>query len=230
MNDRNDTSFPPTVSKNAKCEGASACNRRGRPRINDKNELKSTIIEVALKIFVDHHYAGTTMDLVASHCGISKRTLYGYFPSKTSLFQEMIVTHRSAIIALPGNYDHLSLEEALMEVCRFNQTDEEFARQNAILRVFFMETPATQELDEILTEHGGLNTHTLLSNWIEDQVVKGRIETDDVSATAKILIDMMIAIRVAKPLTCSEVPEVLSNDASYRKALVRVIARGLSPR
>lgn len=91
------------------------------------------------------------MDIVASHCGISKRTLYGYFPSKTSLFKEMVIAHRSAIIALPGNYDHLCLEDALMEICRFNQPEEEYIRQNAILRVFFLESPATSELDELLT-------------------------------------------------------------------------------
>ncbi|MBD8891195.1 TetR/AcrR family transcriptional regulator [Roseibium litorale] len=229
MNDRNDTSLSPKSSKPANRKIVSKCNKRGRPRINNDNELKTTIIEAALKIFVDLQYAGTTMDLVASHCGISKRTLYGYFPSKTSLFQEMIVTHRSAIIALPGNYDHLTLEDALMEICRFNQTEEEFARQNAILRVFFMETPATQELEEILTEHGGVNAHTLLSDWIKDQVAKGRIETDDVPAAAKVLIDMMIAIRVAMPLTSNGAPAVFRNDLSYRKALVKVIARGLSP-
>ncbi|SHM35937.1 transcriptional regulator, TetR family [Roseibium suaedae] len=220
----------PQTSKPANRKIVSICNRRGRPRINDDCELKSAIIDAALRIFVDHQYAGTTMDLVASHCGISKRTLYGYFPSKTSLFKEMIDTHRTAIIALPGNYDHLPLEEALMEICRFNQTEEEFARQNAILRVFFMETPATEELDEMITEHGGVNTHTLLTDWITDQVEKGRIETDDVSAAAKILIDMMIAVRVAMPLTCPGVPESFSNDLKYRKTLMKVIARGLSPR
>jgi AcrR family transcriptional regulator len=52
-----------------------------------------TILQAAKELFVEKKYSAITMDEVAKHAGITKRTLYVYFPSKLALFISMFDEH-----------------------------------------------------------------------------------------------------------------------------------------
>jgi len=50
-------------------------------------ELKQvTIVQAALSLFLEQGYAATSMDAVASLAGVTKQTVYRYYPSKEELF------------------------------------------------------------------------------------------------------------------------------------------------
>lgn len=51
---------------------------------------KGNIIESAKALFLENGYVATTLDTIAKHSGITKRTLYGYFGSKEILLKEVI--------------------------------------------------------------------------------------------------------------------------------------------
>jgi len=55
-----------------------------------KEERPHEILESALKLFSEKGFAGTRLEDVARHAGISKGTIYLYFKSKEELFHEMI--------------------------------------------------------------------------------------------------------------------------------------------
>ncbi|RYI13091.1 MAG: TetR/AcrR family transcriptional regulator, partial [Acetobacteraceae bacterium] len=59
------------------------CPRRQQNRLNRERQ----IFDAALTVFAAQGYSGTTMDAVAAGAGVTKPTLYSYFPSKESLFQ-----------------------------------------------------------------------------------------------------------------------------------------------
>lgn len=65
----------------------SASPRRGRPR--DPEKLRN-IMQMAGLTFLEHGFGEATMDLVASRAGVSKVTLYNYFPSKLALFEACV--------------------------------------------------------------------------------------------------------------------------------------------
>ena len=65
----------------------SASPRRGRPR--DPEKLRN-IMQMAGLAFLEHGFGEATMDLVASRAGVSKVTLYNYFPSKLALFEACV--------------------------------------------------------------------------------------------------------------------------------------------
>ena len=48
-------------------------------------EIESKILQVAYKFFIEKGYKNTTMDEIAQELGISKKTLYKYFPGKLEL-------------------------------------------------------------------------------------------------------------------------------------------------
>lgn len=53
-------------------------------------DRREQILSAATAIFVEHGYAGTSMDMVALGSGVSKPTLYSYFQDKVGLFCQLI--------------------------------------------------------------------------------------------------------------------------------------------
>ena len=56
---------------------------------------REQIAKAARKLFLESGYAGTSMDAVSAQAGVSKQTLYTYFPTKVDLLKE-ILTHELA--------------------------------------------------------------------------------------------------------------------------------------
>jgi TetR/AcrR family transcriptional repressor of mexJK operon len=51
------------------------------------------VLQAAKKQFTEHGYEGASIDAIAETSGVSKVTIYSYFPTKAALFQAAI-THR----------------------------------------------------------------------------------------------------------------------------------------
>jgi TetR/AcrR family transcriptional regulator len=64
-----------------------------------KQARPGELLEAALDLFVDKGFAATRVEEVAAHAGVSKGTLFLYFPSKEELFKavvrENIVRHQT---------------------------------------------------------------------------------------------------------------------------------------
>lgn len=68
--------------------------RRQQNRLNRER----AILDAALRTFAAMGYSGTTMDAVSAAAGVTKPTLYSYFPSKESLFQAMMLGERDQML------------------------------------------------------------------------------------------------------------------------------------
>ena len=64
-----------------------------------KEARPQELIDAAMDLFVERGFAGTRSEEVAKRAGVSKGTLYLYFPSKEDLFKAVVRTHLSAPIA-----------------------------------------------------------------------------------------------------------------------------------
>lgn len=62
------------------------------PRATDPRVVRSRAAarEAARDLFLTQGYAGTTMEQIAEHAGLTKRTLYNNYPDKESLFLEIV--------------------------------------------------------------------------------------------------------------------------------------------
>jgi len=63
-----------------------------------KDERPQELLDAALRLFVEKGYAATRSEEVARAAGVSKGTLYLYFPSKEDLLKAVIVTTLGAQI------------------------------------------------------------------------------------------------------------------------------------
>ncbi|MEW5421586.1 TetR/AcrR family transcriptional regulator [Amorphus sp. 3PC139-8] len=69
--------------------------RRGRPSKGAAEATSKRILDVAAAKFAAQGFAGTSVEKVASECGVGKDTLYRRFPSKLALFDAVVEHLRS---------------------------------------------------------------------------------------------------------------------------------------
>jgi AcrR family transcriptional regulator len=54
------------------------------------SEKNASILDGAMQVFLEHGYAGTTMDRIAAAAGVSKPTIYNHFQDKEDLFNSLV--------------------------------------------------------------------------------------------------------------------------------------------
>jgi AcrR family transcriptional regulator len=86
-----------------------------KPRWERRKDARpSELVAAALELFVEKGYAGTRLEDVAAHAGVSKGTLYLYFENKEDLFKAVV---RDNVVA--------RISESADEVLRFEGTSAE---------------------------------------------------------------------------------------------------------
>ncbi len=76
-----------------------ALDTRPSPRQRRKDARPQELLEAALSLFVEKGFAATRAEEVAQLAGVSKGTLYLYYPSKEQLLKAVIAHYLSARIA-----------------------------------------------------------------------------------------------------------------------------------
>ncbi|WP_435656362.1 TetR/AcrR family transcriptional regulator [Brucella pituitosa] len=172
--------------------------KRGRPKTKSDEQRTVEIAHLARDLFIANGYANVTMDDIAINCHISKRTLYSLFKSKSDIFSAIIDNHRQTMLALPGDYDHLSIFDALWAIFLLDLSKEQDHERLAIIRLVRLEAERFPELEEVLHKRGGEYSRRLLADWLQKQKDAGRIVIGDPWNAAKILMDMIFGAIIVK--------------------------------
>ena len=74
----------------------------GRPPKAEAGDTKAALVDVALKLFAQHGYAGTSIRAIARELGLSESVLYAHFASKRAIYDAAmkLVGPQVAIAAL----------------------------------------------------------------------------------------------------------------------------------
>ncbi|HKB85013.1 MAG TPA: TetR/AcrR family transcriptional regulator [Ignavibacteriaceae bacterium] len=65
--------------------------------MHEEKEIKERILSQSEQLFLQFGYSKVTMDEIAASLGMSKKTLYKFFPGKEALVKEMITTMKCSI-------------------------------------------------------------------------------------------------------------------------------------
>lgn len=101
--------------------------KRGRPR--DPERLKR-VLEVASEQFIEHGFARASVEAIAKLSGVSKVTIYSYFPTKEELFEAAVRSCTDEVFASlpPGALDPGHPEAALTMIgeslLKLNRSDK----------------------------------------------------------------------------------------------------------
>jgi AcrR family transcriptional regulator len=173
-------------------ENVTAKRGRGRPKSLSDNDRRQMIIDTARRTFTELGLAGTTTDIVASRCRISKQTLYRLFPSKVDLFVAVVASHRQMMLRLPRPDDEdLPLAEAIGHIFMIDIDEDTEREREAFIHIVIRQSHQVPDLAEVLFREGPETSRRQLADWLEKQMAAGKLVLSDSLSGARILMDML---------------------------------------
>lgn len=120
------------------------------PKIVDRDLYRKELLSKCLDLFASHGYGSITMRQIASELGVSTGTLYHYFPSKESLFEQLVEylsyeDTKEQILAELGNPPTLS--EKIEVMMNFIARNEAYFLKQIFILVDFCQQQGRETID-----------------------------------------------------------------------------------
>lgn len=151
---------------------------RGRPRDPEKREA---ILAAATALFMERGFASTSMEAIARRAGVSKPTLYGYFPDKDALFRAAVMAKCEGFVGpevfeiRPGQEVRAGLALIAMRFLRL-VTDPDAV---AIVALINREANRAPQLPHLFFEVAVAALQRKLGDYLQRQAAMGRIRVAD---------------------------------------------------
>jgi len=171
-----------------------ATTRVGRPSKAAQDAASEKIMAVAMELFAGRGFAGTSMEQVASRCGMGKDTLYRRFPSKVALFEAVVEhAHRRAVDRLAdmrsAAEEPLPRLKALMQAMLHMNMDADLI---ALKRITFSETVVFEKREPFPRQPDPIMDR--LIDAVRAAQAAGSIRAGDPAALANHLIHCLVAL------------------------------------
>ncbi|MDL2404170.1 TetR/AcrR family transcriptional regulator [Rhizobium calliandrae] len=212
-------------ARRREAEETAARRPRGRPKSASDDARRAEIIAEARATFHEFGYGGTTMDLVAARCRISKQTLYRLFSSKTELFMAIIAKHRASMLALPRDpKENLPLDEALEQIFMINIDEAAERDRDAFIHLIMSEAQQFPEIAALLRTYGAEQSRQMLADWLSLQQKRGLIEIADASSGARMLMNMIFGAMISHPGKPNDWPDRETRLRHLRQCIAIFVA------
>jgi TetR/AcrR family transcriptional regulator of autoinduction and epiphytic fitness len=179
-------------------------------------EKSSTILEVAIEMFLETGYEASRMDAIGDRAGVSYATLYKHFASKDVLFIEAVdylihqLFSRWKEHAVPND-----VEAGLYEIGRAFYELVSDARLVATMRVVIAQVRNHPDVGRRFQQAKHLFSD-VTDNWISKRVEEGALRTDNVQLARTEFIGMLSEVFFYPRLT---VVDYSISDAQVAKVL-----------
>jgi len=197
--------------------------RGGRPSRQQSAQLADRILDVAEKLFLGHGFGATSIEAVAKHAGISKRTFYHRFPGKERLFEAVVrrlIEHwlppfDTTVLAAPNLAD--ALRHTAEYMLKIALTPEALALHRLVIH----EAQRFPSLARIMYELGAASGIERIARHLEPRIQSGELRKIDPRFAAEQFILSVVtgpqrrALGLGTPLT----PDELSIHAGNAVAL-----------
>jgi AcrR family transcriptional regulator len=171
------------------------------PRQRRKEARPQELLDAALELFGEKGYAATRTDDVAERAGVSKGTLYLYYPSKEELLKAVISQRLSveiaAVAAFVDQYEGptATLFTEVLTAWWQNVFD---SPTSAIFKIVITEVRNFPELGEFYNREFAEPGRQLVARMLERGIARGEFRAVDVPATVMSLIMPMIMLCLHK--------------------------------
>jgi TetR/AcrR family transcriptional repressor of mexJK operon len=190
--------------------------RRQQNRLNRERQ----ILDAALTVFAAQGYSGTTMDAVAAVAGVTKPTLYSYFPSKDSLFQAMMLGKRDLML---DAFDHPTAKGMVADLVGFAWAYADTVMRPDMLslaRLIIGEVGRFPEIGRAYQASGPDHLLRGIMRYLEGQRDAGHLAFDDAELAAQDLWGLILSAPRTQALY---MPDAIPDRAT----LDRYITNGL---
>ncbi|MEP5762200.1 MAG: TetR/AcrR family transcriptional regulator [Litoreibacter sp.] len=158
----------------------------GTPVEIKKGRKYDQVVAGARDVFMAQGFEGASVDLIAKQAGVSKATLYSYFPDKRILFVEVAKQecNRQANRTLEIDKQDIPIREMLMGVAAnmMEFLTSPFAQR--IFRICVAESDRFPELGQEFYRSGPKLMADRLAEFFEHAAARGELEIEDFSIAA----------------------------------------------
>jgi TetR/AcrR family transcriptional repressor of mexJK operon len=197
-------------------------------RQQNRLDRERRILEAALKVFAEMGYSGATMDAVATEAGLTKPTLYSYFPSKESLFQGMMLGKRDRMLDV---FEHPSPEGMVQDLHTFAWDYADTVMRPDMLSLARLIIGEVQRFPEIGRAYQASGPDHLLRGimrYLDGQRDAGRLDFDDAELAAQDLWGLILSAPRTQALYMPDSPPDRATLARYIDNGLRVFLRAYS--
>lgn len=153
---------------------------------------QASIIEAARRVFLDNGFSAASMNEISRTSGISKATIYSYFPNKAALFEEVVRLEYGSTAEQRFEYDSNTsdvgavLHEVGMSLTmRMVQPDH-----IRLLRIVLAASEKFPEIGRIFFESGPCNGQVRLARLLRERGQLGQLKIVDVDIAAVQLLNL----------------------------------------
>lgn len=161
--------------------------------INELSSRGELILAAAQKLFFKHGYDDTSLEMIISEAGGSRRSIYNEFGNKQGLLMSVIkqqVTIQTAIIATIKTTE-LEPSEALKEVCYRFVKGILSDTLISLFRLVIQVVPKLPEVGELIYEKGPLKGMEPLTDYLKKLDDEGVLVIDDPFYATQMLMEMV---------------------------------------
>jgi AcrR family transcriptional regulator len=201
-----------------------------------QEKKKAQIRDAAQRLFLEGGYAATSMDAVTAAAGVSKQTVYVYYPSKRALFADVLeqasVGHpefqaldflRSAYPASRAELQGVLTQFAQRVVKTMLQPD-----YISLLRALIPEIRSHPELGELFRQVVARRSLQSVEHLLEDAADRGVIGQVDTDAAARLFVGPLLTYLVIDGLLSAGEPSQ-QPDATRIASIVALGVAALPP-
>ncbi len=189
---------------------------KGRPR---SVAAEAAVIAAATAMMEEMLPAAITADAIAKRAGVSKATLYKWWPTKTHVIMDAILQRMTVAIPLPDTGTaHGDFTETMLQFVRFH-TQTAFGR--AVIHLF-AEGLADPSIMQVYNERYLWPRRLAMLTLWERGVARGEIRAD---IDPHLGLDLLYG-----PLTARYFSQLFPIDEAMARATVDTVFSGLMPR
>lgn len=169
--------------------------KRGRPAAGTEAQRRHDMLLAASEVFLEQGFEAASMEAVAKRAGISKKTIYGFVPTKEKLFEAVMQDHMeyADLPHLPDQVaDTAGVEAALADYLIRLSASILGPTAVGLFRVVVAESVRFPGVAQTFYREGGLRHITELGAWLAARAKQGLIALDDPGLAARLLTSFII--------------------------------------
>ena len=200
-----------------------------------KDARPAELLEAALTLFVEKGFAATRSEEVARAAGVSKGTLYLYFPSKEELLKA-VIQH------FLGTEIETGMQEAAAADGPIAQVMEELlvnwwtriydGPASGVFKLVITEVRNFPEIGEFWVERVVAPGHAIVAGLIQRGIDRGEFEVDDIACAVHSILMPMILECVHKHsfMACGIGKDMEIDPVTFMHAHLRLVFKGMAAR
>ena len=189
---------------------------------------RASLVDVALKVWAERGFDGTSVATIAREAGIAKGTFYLYFESKDALLIEALRRNSLVpnVLALMRDLRTQSLEAAVLGFVR--GAWRHLSAHRELVLVVLREMPTHLEQARAAVERVLVPTTTALAGYVESRIGKRRAKQLSTLIAVRGLIGMIITAFIVQEILGAGRFHPVSEEM-LTKTLAELFLRGVAP-